>query len=290
MQLISNSAPTECANCAAALSGPYCAQCGQHAHSSARSMGVLVHDGWHLLTHIDSRLWRTLVALLFRPGRLTTEYFADRRERYLPPLRLYLIISVLFFAIPNARNVLQVDAHPAVNSAVTATAQSTGKGCDTINISNAKLRERVRTLCQRTAVDNGAAFVHEFNAAVPRMMFAFLPLLAAFMLLLYWRPRRLYVEHLVFFLHTHAASLLMLLVLVLVGWLETLLPAVKTVSDLLIGVLSVYIVVYLYLALRRFYGQSRRRTLLKAVPIVVGYSVCLLLMMALTTAYTALVV
>jgi hypothetical protein len=254
-------------------------------------MGVLVHDGWHLLTHIDSRLWRTLVALLFRPGHLTTEYFANRRERYLPPLRLYLIISVLFFAIPNARNVLKVDAHPAVNSAaVTATAPSPGKGCETINISNAKLRERLRTLCQRTAADNGAAFVHEFNAAVPRMMFAFLPLLAAYMLLLYWRPRRLYVEHLVFFLHTHAASLLMLLVLVLVGWLETLLPAVKTVGDLLVGMLSVYIVVYLYLALRRFYGQSWRRTLLKAAPIVAGYGVCLLLMMALTTVYTALVV
>jgi Protein of unknown function (DUF3667) len=253
-------------------------------------MGVLVHDGWHLLTHIDSRLWRTLVALLFRPGRLTTEYFVDRRERYLPPLRLYLIISVVFFAIPNAHNAPEVDVKPAVNSAVTATAPPPGKGCEAISISNATVRERLRTLCQRTAVDNGAAFVHEFKAAVPRMMFAFLPLLAAFMLLLYRRPRRLYVEHLVFFLHTHAASFLLLLLLTLVGWLETLLPAVKTVSDLLDGVLSVYIVVYLYLALRHFYGQSRRRTLLKAVPIVVGYSVCLLLMMALTTVYTALMV
>ena len=253
-------------------------------------MGVLVHDGWHLLTHVDSRLWRTLVALLFLPGRLTTEYFADRRERYLPPLRLYLIISVVFFAIPNARNAPEVHVKPAANSAVTATAASAGKGCETINISNTTLRERVRTLCLRTAADNGAAFVHEFKAALPRAMFAFLPLLAAFMLLLYWRPRRLYVEHLVFFLHTHSASFLMLLVLVLVGWLETLLPVLKTVSDLLIGAMSVYIVVYLYLALRRFYGQSWRRTLLKAVPIVVGYSVCLLLMMALTTVYTALVV
>jgi hypothetical protein len=43
-------------------------------------------------------------------------------------------------------------------------------------------------------------------------------------------------------------------------------------------------------ALRRFYGQNRRFTLLKAIPIVVGYSVCLLLMMAVTMVYSALVI
>jgi len=89
--------PATCANCDAPLTGPYCAQCGQHAHESARSLAALWHDGWHVLTHLDGRLWATLHALLFRPGQLTREYFAERRARYLPPVRLYLVLSVVFF-------------------------------------------------------------------------------------------------------------------------------------------------------------------------------------------------
>src|ERR1700722_7637243 len=88
-----------CLNCSAALVGPYCAQCGQHAHESARSLHVLFHDAWHLITHLDGRVWHTLVALLIRPGRLTREYFADHRARYVPPFRLYFVISVAFFGL-----------------------------------------------------------------------------------------------------------------------------------------------------------------------------------------------
>ncbi|MFO1410828.1 MAG: DUF3667 domain-containing protein, partial [Steroidobacteraceae bacterium] len=88
-----------CGNCGAHLQGPYCAQCGQHAHASARGFGALLHDGWHTLTHLDGRFWKTLWALLRRPGFLTIEYFAGRRQRYLPPVRLYLVLSVLFFAL-----------------------------------------------------------------------------------------------------------------------------------------------------------------------------------------------
>jgi len=52
-----------------------------------------------VLTHADSRLWRTVWPLLARPGFLTREYFAGHRARYLQPFRLYLIMSVLFFVL-----------------------------------------------------------------------------------------------------------------------------------------------------------------------------------------------
>ena len=51
------------------------------------------------ISHADSRLWRTLWYLLARPGFLTREFFAGRRVRYLPPFRLYLVISVVFFLV-----------------------------------------------------------------------------------------------------------------------------------------------------------------------------------------------
>ena len=59
-----------CGNCNAPLTGPYCAQCGQHAHQSARSLSVVLHDGWDLLTHLDGRFWSTLRRLLSQVDRI----------------------------------------------------------------------------------------------------------------------------------------------------------------------------------------------------------------------------
>ncbi|MEZ5998640.1 MAG: DUF3667 domain-containing protein [Hyphomonas sp.] len=46
---------------------------------------------------LDSRLWRSIPLLLFRPGRLTRNYLDGKRARYVPPFRLFLLSSVLFF-------------------------------------------------------------------------------------------------------------------------------------------------------------------------------------------------
>ena len=47
---------------------------------------------------LDGRMWRTLAALLFRPGFLTREYLQGRRRRYIRPARLFLVLSLALFA------------------------------------------------------------------------------------------------------------------------------------------------------------------------------------------------
>ena len=81
------------------MNGPFCYQCGQHERSSVRHAGLLLRDILHDVLNLDSRAIRTLKPLLFRPGFLTLEYFAGRRQRYVPPLRLYVIASVIFFLV-----------------------------------------------------------------------------------------------------------------------------------------------------------------------------------------------
>ena len=90
-----------CLNCGAALAGAYCSQCGQRAQLHRLSLAALFHHVLHDLVDLDSRVWRTLVALLFRPGRLTNEFIAGRRTFYLPPFRLYLVISLVYFVLPS---------------------------------------------------------------------------------------------------------------------------------------------------------------------------------------------
>jgi hypothetical protein len=88
-----------CLNCGTPLGGQYCSRCGQRARSRLISVWELVRDAFGDLFELDSRLWQTLVPLMFRPGRLTREYLMGRRARFMPPFRTYLVLSVVFFLV-----------------------------------------------------------------------------------------------------------------------------------------------------------------------------------------------
>jgi hypothetical protein len=297
-----SAARSECGNCGATLTGPYCSACGQHAHESARSISVLFHDAWHLATHLDGRLWQTLYILLFKPGKLTTEYFAEHRARYLPPVRLYLVLSVLFFAFglatPEKTSVPPTVAAPDAaapsnppgavagkDSAAREKSRSTIldiENCDDIKIPVTWLQNSLRQSCVRNKEDKGVSVQHAFIATIPKMMFLFVPMMALVMLILYWRPRRFYVEHLVFFLHIHAAVFLLLLIQALLGWIVN--RAAWSIGEWVAAIIGLYSAWYVYRAMRVYYGQGRLLTFIKLC--AVGFSY--LIGIALTLAATAL--
>ncbi len=88
-----------CLNCATRLRGQYCGNCGQRARSRLISLWQLLSEAFGDLLEFDSRLWRTLIPLLIRPGQLTRDYLEGRRARYMPPFRMYLVLSVIFFVV-----------------------------------------------------------------------------------------------------------------------------------------------------------------------------------------------
>ncbi|KAF1720115.1 DUF3667 domain-containing protein [Pseudoxanthomonas wuyuanensis] len=86
----------QCENCATPLQGDFCHRCGQTAHSPLRSFGHAIEDFFESFWHLDGRVFRTLSELLW-PGRLANAYLAGHRAPYVPPLRLFVILSVLTF-------------------------------------------------------------------------------------------------------------------------------------------------------------------------------------------------
>jgi len=87
-----------CANCGAALGGRYCQKCGQAAHVH-RSLLHMAEELLHGIFHFDTKAWRTLPLLMFRPGRLTREYIDGRRVRYVGPLPLFLFMMFAMFLV-----------------------------------------------------------------------------------------------------------------------------------------------------------------------------------------------
>jgi len=97
-----------CRNCGAVLYGMYCSRCGQSVRDRSRSVWTVIHELLQDFLHFDSRVLRTLVCLLFRPGRMTREYMLGRRGRFVPPLRLYLFSSLVFFLVLSLANIALV--------------------------------------------------------------------------------------------------------------------------------------------------------------------------------------
>jgi hypothetical protein len=87
-----------CLNCGAAVSGAYCAACGQKLHLH-RTLGAFWHDLAHSVFHFDGKIWRTLPLLVWNPGHLTRRYIHGERAKFVSPFALFLFSVFLMFAI-----------------------------------------------------------------------------------------------------------------------------------------------------------------------------------------------
>jgi hypothetical protein len=125
-------------------------------------------------------------------------------------------------------------------------------------------REALRTLLEAL----------EENA--PIGVFVMMPLFALILKLLYVRHKRFYVEHFVFALHTHAFAFLTGTVVLLSN------------SDTVQGLAMIWLMIYLFFALKRVYGQGIIRTFTKYVVLGFAYSVLLIFGVGATVLMMAL--
>jgi hypothetical protein len=122
-----------CRNCNAPVTGEFCATCGQETSLKLPTARVFLREATGRYFSLDGRMWRTLAALLFRPGFLTREYFAGRRRRYIRPARLFLVLSLALFAalrfFASAPLLADggIDAAPAAKSGATKDAKPPGE-------------------------------------------------------------------------------------------------------------------------------------------------------------------
>ena len=127
--------PTEnCLNCDTPLSGQYCGHCGQRSRSRLISIWELTQEAFGDLLELDSRLWRTLIPLAIKPGKLTRDYLEGRRARFMPPFRTYLVLSIFFFLIAffDPREELGILFEPDAPTETTEATESSGDSADDI--------------------------------------------------------------------------------------------------------------------------------------------------------------
>ena len=168
---------SKCKNCGAILQEDYkfCPKCGQEHKEKVVTFKQFIFDFLGDYFTFDSLIIRSVQPLLFKPGFLTKEFLAGRRVRYIPPLRMFIFISIVFFLFLGA-----VDG--------------------TVDIERSEEAQFLDSF---------------FNVWFPRLFFILLPLFALFLFLLFRKPGRFYLMHFIFSVHYHAFVFLLLTIMVI---------------------------------------------------------------------------
>ncbi|HSC14453.1 MAG TPA: DUF3667 domain-containing protein [Gammaproteobacteria bacterium] len=270
-------APAACVSCGHPLAGEnYCSRCGEEVldPSKLTLRYFLSHTLVHELFNFDGKIWRTLRLLLFSPAFLALEYSAGRRRPYVNPLRVLIVAIIVYvLATPGTGFTLRFgDFQLAVAPAPMS--QSIGGVIDQID----RFGILERMFAERFGPSENASdelrirFNRALNGFATPLSFTTVVMAALVLYGLFHRRRPLLVEHMVFSMHYFSAVLLWLLAPLLVFRLNLL--AVSMTFLLVLPVVLIWHVVYLAIALRRFYfsaggGQWRAWTVSAVVALVV---------------------
>jgi uncharacterized protein DUF3667 len=271
-----------CANCGAPLADRYCGRCGQDGHVSL-SFGHFLHEFAEGMFHVDSSLWRTLRALLTRPGLLTEQYLAGKRQSYSPPFRSYLVISIVYFVLASIFG--------AQGSRVMTTQGREMQASDCAQLAAnpgwmLRFVPDLENRCVRALSDDRRALTASLQTLLPKVMFAVLPLVALVQFWVYRRQRPLYLENLVFVLHFQSFFYFVGALALLLGAAITALAGARAmVGELVDFAIYVWSVVYLFVATRRVYRTSRLKTVLGLAALAVSYMVFYTLGVAVASMY-----
>jgi hypothetical protein len=240
---------TRCANCGAGLAGPFCAQCGQRVRNQDPTLRDLAGEALQQTLDLDGKLLRSLRLLFTRPGFLSAELVAGRRASYVSPFRLYLVFSVIAFAVA---------AYTADRALVSAQGDVIDIGMgQRVFLSEADGPEERQRL-----VEHGRRLLALRTAWLPRVMFVLLPVAALVVMAVTRRSGRNYPQHFYFTLHLQAAVFAGMAIVALLPRRPPPAPSASgatvsfdgSPSALATAAIELAMFVYAVLAFRRAYG------------------------------------
>jgi len=274
-----------CPSCAAAVSTPYCASCGERRPLSTRDLTLraLFEQLFHVISSVDGRLLRSLRGLLTRPGALTLAFVRGERKNYLGPIQLFFIANALFFATQSLTHM----------NVFSSSLDSHLHHQDWSNVAQSLVAERVQAK-HVTLEAYAPVFDHAVVLNAKSLVILMVLPFALLLPLVFSSTPQPFVGHAVFALHFYAFLLLLFcaaLVVALVSvWLGG--PGLSsTRMDHAVSIVNFGVcLIYLYLAIGACYHSAGVLRLVQvlvlgvaAAGIVIGYRFLLLLITLYTT-------
>jgi hypothetical protein len=301
---------TICPNCdfKFAETNNYCPNCGQENHTHKLPLKHFFLELLESIFHFDTKVLTTLRDLLFKPGEITFNFNQNKRSRYVPPIRLYIFISFIFFLllaiVPDKDNdkeqigtdqsTIDLQIKVADDSTHLATIQKDttaqylfNKIKNTPVLNNAQIDEYLKASKKDVKWYNRNIYrgwvkfssghithdeyIHKFYKNISSSMFFLMPLFAVYLLLIYRKKKLFYTEHLIFSIHFHSLAFFFLSISQLLNWIH-----IEATSYIFF-----IIFIYLIVTLHQVYKQGWIKTILKSFLLSSTYLISLALVLLL---------
>ena len=261
-----------CPNCNAELHGQYCAVCGQNQKGLDRFFFAIVTEFFEEVFHTRSRAALTLIFLFFRPGFLTLEYFRGRRASYVQPLRLYLITS--FICLFSLSMILNFAKEPEISAVISPENEQSGEQVSVGGLDfsfyteeeNKELEAKIKAQIEKAIAhyrDDPSAALDRILENLPPVMFFLLPVFALGMKLAYFSTGLYYTQHLVFAVHNHCFLFTAILITELLDFAGKI--SLPSIFEAINDILGIWIMLYIFIAMKRVYEEGYFKTLLKFI-------------------------
>ena len=230
-----------CLNCNEPVSGNYCSNCGQKFQPTKLPLRIYLEDTVETLFNVDNRVFKTLKDLFLKPGKITKEYISGHRATYLPPLRIYISISILYFFLVIVTESTQVFL---------------------VNLSSDQ-------------------FDSSFGKLIQTSMFVLVPLFALITRWFHKKRKGYYVEYLIFSLHIHSVWFVLLSFSIITTWAYSFFGIQEgSFFDYLVSGIQILerslFMIYFIIYLKKVFENSWWKSILKTFGILFFYLITLL--------------
>lgn len=216
----------------------YCPKCGQRNTTHKVSFFILLEDLFREELHLNNKSLRSIKLLVFHPGALTRAYIEGRKKSMLTPTKLFIWTGFLLIALllPTV-NQLESDSDDAlIKFNVNGKTEQSTYDESTLR---GKLGNYFREQGEE-ANEHPREFMQKALRRFPFVLLAILPLFALFLKLMYRKRKMYFLEHLVFLLHFHAFTFLILSLLLV---LMLTFPTVTFLNKLAFAILFIYLLI-----------------------------------------------
>ena len=255
----------QCQNCGNEIESDYCSSCGQVYESRIKPFANLIRDFLGDIFALDSRATITIKKLIFHPGFLTTEYLKGKRVQYVPPTRLYVLLSLLLlflFAINASQNSTKLMIYPGFLEWYDGDEWAGNIGQITSYVKDSIIPVEA-----------------DFMTTISRLAFILLPLIALIYKIMFFS--KYYIEHIIHVIHIMSFIFFMFIIyeiieflpLVMIGEITSPLPEkISTMKTLMLNSENTYIIlliiiilpIYGLISIKKVYNNKWLLTIIKS--------------------------
>jgi len=283
-----------CQNCGYTVDRNFCSECGQKNTETRQSFAHLFGHFVEDLTHYDTAFWKTIKYLLLRPGRLTKEYLAGYRMKFVPPVKLYIFISFVAFLLmgilPGTSMIhekkesetyfvandegIQGDTLREMTIDIAGNTYRSVKELDSLQNIEGKKVSKVGYYFVKSvlkAKEEGmtqAQIWQGFIHTLPKVLFIYMPIFAFWLWLFHGKKRWYFFDHGIFTLHYFSFLLLSITIIKILMWLLSYIMGDNTqdiISNFINLAMLGYIIFYFFRSHSSMYGEKKLISRLKSL-------------------------